>query len=74
MTKRHELAGKKIDKWTALEYRNIVVIGKNDYYMQLAKGVYVAIKKKPQLLRRLFLRAFFGFKIVSHNTIFGGEE
>lgn len=56
-----------------LEDRN-VVIGKNDYYMQLVKGVYVAIKKKPQLLRRLFLRAFFGFKIVSHNTIFGGEE
>lgn len=58
-----------------LECHNIVVIGKNDYYMQVAKGVYIAIKKKPQLLHRLFLRAFFGFKIVSHNTIIlGGKE
>ena len=56
------------------EYRHNVVIGKNDYYMQPVKGVYVAIEKKPQLLRRLFLRVFLGFKIVSHNTIFGGEE
>ncbi len=56
------------------EYSHNVIIGKNDYYIQLAKGVYVAIKKKPLLLHRLFLRAFFGFKIVSHNTIFGDEE
>lgn len=51
-----------------------VIIGKNDYYIQLAKGVYVAVKKKPRLLHQLFLRAFFGFKVISYNTIFGGEE
>lgn len=51
-----------------------VIIGKNDYYIQLAKGVYVAVRKKPRLLHRLFLRAFFGFKMINHNTILGGEE
>lgn len=56
------------------EYSNNVIFGKNDYYIQLAKGVYVAIKKKPRLLHRLLLRAFFGFKTISHNTIFKGEE
>lgn len=53
---------------------NNVIIGKNDYYMQLAEEVYVAVKKRPRLLHRLFLRAFFGFKTISHNMIFGGEE
>lgn len=56
------------------KYCDNVIIGKNDYYIQLAKGVYVAIKKKPRLLHRLFIKVFFGFEIVSHNTILGGEE
>lgn len=66
--------GRVLNEYDDFEQGNNVVIGKNDYYIQFAKGVYVAIKKRPRLLHRLFLRAFFGFKMISHNTIFGNEE